>query len=46
VTDINIKYDKGMDLSSYLPEEASYLRNITISPFVRNQWIYAGFDVP
>jgi hypothetical protein len=34
VTDVNIKYDKGMDLSSYLPEEANILRNITLTPFV------------
>ena len=45
VTDVNLKYDKGMDMSSYLPTEVNYLKNITISPFVNDQWIYAGFDL-
>ena len=45
VADVNIKYESGMDVSSYLPKEANYFKNITVSPFVNDQWIYAGFDV-
>lgn len=45
VTDVNIKYDRGLDVSSYLPKEASYFKNISVSPFVHDKWIYAGFDV-
>jgi hypothetical protein len=45
VTDINLKYNEGLDLTSYLPKEANYFKNITVSPFVNDQWIYAGFDV-
>jgi len=36
VKDINLKYNDGLDLTSYLPKEANYFKNIIVSPFVND----------
>lgn len=40
-----MKHRKGIDLSSMVPQIAQLdIRNTTVSPYVADEWLYAGFS--
>ena len=47
--DINIKYKKGFNLADYSPKIvnmlSSIVKNSTISPFVQDEMLFAGFSM-
>lgn len=46
VTDINLKYQKGLSVSSLLPKiDLSFVKDLKMSPFVADQWVYFGVDI-
>ena len=46
IFDINLKYQKGMSISKLLPNvDLSELREIYMSPYLNDHWLYAGFSV-